>query len=301
MTTSPICGLRSVEIGVPDVAAAEKFYTGLWLLTVAARTATTVYLRGTGAAHHLLSLTHSAQPAVLAITLNSASRKDIDALAASVPAHGGSILRAPGAIDEPGGGYGITFMDPQGRVIRAVCEDARHADAAVVRDRPERLAHAVLHSRDTPAAQAFYEKALGFKLSDRTRIMAFMRCSTDHHSIALADADNDCLNHIAFVMPDLDSVMRGGGRLKEAGYPIQWGPGRHGPGNNLFNYFLGPFDFPIEYTAEVSQVDDSYRTGMPDDWKWPPGRIDHWGIAAGPTTELKAAQRRIGFAKSPKG
>ncbi len=295
-----VCGLRSVEIGVPDVAAAEKFYTDLWLLTVAARTATTVYLRGTGAAHHLLSLTHTEQPEVLAVTLNSASRKEVDALAASVPAYGGSILRAPGAIDEPGGGYGITFMDPQGRVIRAVCEDARHADAAVVRDRPERLAHAVLNSHDTPAAQAFYEKALGFKLSDRTRIMAFMRCSTDHHSIALADADNDCLNHIAFVMPDLDSVMRGGGRLKAAGTPIQWGPGRHGPGNNLFNYFLGPFDFPIEYTAEVSQVDDSYRTGMPDDWKWPPGRIDHWGIAAGPTAELKAAQRRISFAKSLK-
>ena len=94
--------------------------------------------------------------------------------------------------------------------------------------------------------------------------------------------------------------MRGGGRLKEAGCPIQWGPGRHGPGNNLFNYFLGPFDFPIEYTAEVSQVDDSYRTGMPEDWKWPPGRIDHWGIATGPTSELKAAQRRIHFAKTLK-
>ena len=295
-----VSGLRSAEIGVPDVAAAEKFYTDTWLLSVAARTASTVYLRGTGAAHHLLSLTQSEQPQMLAVTLNSASRKEIDALAESVPAHGGSILRAPGPIDEPCGGYGLTFKDPQGRILRAVCEDARHADAAVVRDRPERLAHVVMNSRDTPAAQAFYENALGFKLSDRTRIMAFMRCCSDHHSIAFADADNDCLNHIAFVMLDLDSVMRGGGRLKEAGYPIEWGPGRHGPGNNLFNYFLGPSGFAIEYTAEVSQVDDSYRTGMPEDWKWPPGRIDHWGIAAGPSADLKAAQRQIRFASAPK-
>lgn len=298
MTAPLVNALRSVEIGVPDVTAAEAFYVNTWYLTVAARTASTVYLRGTGAAHHLLSLTQTPQPALLAVTLNSASRADVDALAKTVPAHGGTILRAPAALDEPGGGYGIAFKDPQGRILRAVCEDTRHADAASVRDRPEKLSHVVMNSHDTPAAQAFYEQALGFKLSDRTRIMAFMRCNSDHHNIAFADADNDCLNHIAFLMPDLDSVMRGGGRMKDAGHPIHWGPGRHGPGNNLFNYFLGPADFVIEYTAEVSTVDDSYRTGTPDDWKWPPGRIDHWGIGAAQTAELKAAQRKIGFAAS---
>ena len=300
MTTARVNALRSVEIGVPNIAAAEAFYVNTWHLAAAARTASTVYLRGTGAAHHLLSLTHSPQPELLAVTLNSASRKDIDTLAQTVPAHGGTILRAPGPLNEPGGGYGIAFKDPQGRILRAVCEDARHADAAIVRDRPEKLSHVVMNSHDTPAAQAFYEQALGFKLSDRTRIMAFMRCNGDHHNIAFADADNACLNHIAFLMPDLDSVMRGGGRMKDAGHAIQWGPGRHGPGNNLFNYFLGPADFVIEYTAEVSSVDDSYRTGMPEDWKWPPGRIDHWGIGAPQTPELKAAQRKIGFAASLK-
>ena len=289
-------GLRSVEIGVPDAALAEKFYVDTWHLSVAARSASTVYLRGTGAAHHLLSITQTPAPELLAVTLNSPSRVAIEALALSVPEHGGSILRAPGAITEPGGGYGLSFKDPQGRIIRAICEDARHADATVAANRPERLAHTVLNSRDTAAAQLFYENALGFKLSDRTRIMAFMRCNADHHNIALADADNDCLNHIAFIMPDLDSVMKGGGRMKDAGRAIQWGPGRHGPGNNLFNYFLGPFDFAIEYTAEVATVDDSYRTGQPEDWKWPPGRIDHWGIGTGPSADLKAAQRKIHFA-----
>lgn len=300
MTTPLVNALRSVEIGVPEVAAAEAFYVNTWHLSVAARTASTVYLRGTGAAHHLLSITQTPQSELLAVTLNSAVRADVDALAQSVPAHGGAILRAPGAMDEPGGGYGIVFKDPQGRIMRAICEDARHADAAIVRDRPEKLSHVVMNSHDTPAAQAFYERALGFRLSDRTRIMAFLRCNTNHHNIAFADADNDCLNHIAFLMPDLDSVMRGGGRMKEAGNAIQWGPGRHGPGNNLFNYFLGPFDFVIEYTAEVSTVDETYRTGTPADWKWPPGRVDHWGIGTPPTADLRAAQRRIRFASELK-
>jgi catechol 2,3-dioxygenase len=96
-------------------------------------------------------------------------------------------------------------------------------------------------------------------------------------------------------MPDLESVMRGGGRMKDAGHAIQWGPGRHGPGNNAFNYFIDPFGVVIEYTADVQQIDDSYRVGSPDDWKWPPGRVDHWGISAPPSAELKQAQRSVFF------
>ena len=39
---------------------------------------------------------------------------------------------------------------------------------------------------------------------------------------------------------------------------IEWGVGRHGPGNNVFAYFIGPVGIVVEYTAEVLQVDDSY-------------------------------------------
>ena len=60
-----------------------------------------------------------------------------------------------------------------------------------------------MNSHDVAAGLPFYENALGMRLSDRTRIMAFLRIPQagqgDHHSVALADADNDCLNHVAFV------------------------------------------------------------------------------------------------------
>ena len=52
---------------------------------------------------------------------------------------------------------------------------------------------------------------------------------------------------------------------------IEWGPGRHGPGNNVFCYFLGPEDMPIELTAEMQQIDGSHRAKTPEQWKWPPG------------------------------
>jgi catechol 2,3-dioxygenase len=96
-------------------------------------------------------------------------------------------------------------------------------------------------------------------------------------------------------MPDLESVMRGGGRMRDAGHPIEWGPGRHGPGDNAFNYFIDPNGVAIEYTAEVQQVDDTYQARGPEDWKWPPGRVDHWGISAPPSARLKEVQKQIRF------
>jgi catechol 2,3-dioxygenase len=303
MQATLVSALRSVEIGLPDVAAAERFYTDTWHLSVAARdgdeTNPRVYLRGTGADHHLLALYPSAKAEMRMVTFRSPSSEALDEIAKVAAANGGTVLSPRAQVQEPGGGEAVIVRDPQGRILRFVHGDTRHADAKEVRDRPLRLAHAVMNSHSVPEAQPFYE-ALGFKLSDRTRIMAFLRIPTkprgDHHSIALADADNDCLNNIAFVMPDLDSVMRGGGRLKDAGFAIEWGPGRHGPGDNAFNYFVGPAGFVIEYTAEVEQVDDSYKAGTPEDWKWPTGRVDHWGISQPPSANLKQAQKRIGFA-----
>ena len=296
MQPSLITGLRSVELGVADVAASEAFYTGTWRLSVAARAGTSVYLRGTGAPHHLLSLHPRAGTELLAVTFNAASRSGVDTLAQRISAAGASLEAAPAAITTPGGGYGFAFRDAEGRRFCIVADDTRHADAAVVADLPERLAHVVLNSADADAAMKFFVDALGFKLSDSTRMMHFIRCNADHHNIAFAYAKEATLNHIAFMLPDWESVMRGSGRVRDAGFPIEWGVGRHGPGHNVFAYFVGPEDLVIEYTSEVEQVDDSYVAGTPDEWKWPPGRVDHWGISDPPSQRVKVAQTKIRFA-----
>ena len=293
-----ICGLRSVALSVPDLAAAEAFYTGTWRLVVAERANGVLYLRGSGSDHHLLSLQVApGTPQVLKVTLRARGAAALDAIAKATPAAGGTVERAAAPATDPAGGLALIIRDADGRHIEIVHGDAqRPADVPVPPDQPLRLAHAVLNSHDVEDTRAFFEQALGFVLADRTRIMAFMNCDADHHSIALGDTDNDALNHIAFLMPTLDAVMRGGGRLKDAGLPPQWGPGRHGPGDNAFNYFVDPFGIVIEYTAEVEQIDDGYRPGAPGDWGWPPGRVDQWGIGQMPTDALKQAQRRVLFA-----
>lgn len=291
-----IVALRSVALNVPDLAAAEVFYTRVWHLSVVARVPDALYLRGTGSDHHLLALHRgSGTPQIRHVTLRARSAEALAAIADAALRAGGSVLAPPGRIADPAGGIGLMIRDPDGRVIQVVHGDAMHADAHEAKDRPARLAHVVLNSHDVDATQRWFADALGFTLTDRTRIMAFLNCDHDHHSIAIGITDNDALNHIAFLMPDLESVMRGGGRMKDAGHAIEWGPGRHGPGDNAFNYFIDPFGVVVEYTAEVEQIDASHVARGPADWTWPPGRVDQWGISAPPSARLKEAQRAVLF------
>jgi catechol 2,3-dioxygenase len=292
-----IVGLRSVALEVPDLRRAEQFYTEVWNLQVALRRDDALYLRGSGSDHHLLALHAGGDvPRIRKVTLRAHDAAALEAVAAAVPRAGGRILSPIARLDgEPAGGIGLAFRDPHGRIFEVVHGDARHEPGEATKDRPIRLTHVVLNSHAVDETQAFLEQALGFRLADRTGAIAFMNCNRDHHTLAIGVADNDALNHIAFLMPDGESVMRGGGRMKDAGFAIHWGPGRHGPGDNIFNYFIDPFGIVIEYTAEVEQVDASREAHGPEFWKWPPGRLDQWGISPPPTPVLKEAQKRVLF------
>jgi catechol 2,3-dioxygenase len=296
MSSPWIAALRSVALNVPDLAQAESFYTRVWNLEVAERSAEALYLRGSGSDGYLLALhAGGAQPQIRHVTLRARSAEALAEVAERVLPAGGRILSPMQPLQDPAGGSGFTLRDPHGRVFQVVHGDAQRAEAEPAKDRPLRLTHVVLNSHAVDETQQFLTQALGFTLADRTVAIAFMNANSDHHTLAIGVADNDALNHIAFLMPDGESVMRGGGRMKDAGFPIQWGPGRHGPGNNLFNYFIDPFGVVIEYTAEVEQVDESYRSRGPDEWKWPPGRVDQWGISPPPGATLKEAQKRVRF------
>lgn len=288
-----ISGVRSVDFGVADLESAARFYEDVWGLKAVASGAKSVYLRGTGPNHHILGLHRRPASELLRIDLKSPTRAAVDALHASLAGAGLAELESPAVIDEPGGGYGFAFRDGEGRVIRILTGDQIHADCADQPDKPRKISHVVLNSPDR-AARFFIDK-LGFKLSDQTNRITFLRCGTDHHSIALFKSERPSLNHVAFEMPDLDSVMRGSGRLRDHGIEIEWGVGRHGPANNVFSYFIGPGDFVIEYTSDVDQIDDSYKVGTPEDWKWPPGRIDRWGIHYGPSKRLHETEVKVGF------
>jgi len=249
--------LQSVELRVADVPKTAEFFEKVWGLTPVGNGK----LRGTAGLPYIIGL-EQGKASVRSITF-CGSRAEV--------------------------GKAREVKGPDGETYRFVYETPV-APVPAHRDRPIQLSHVVLNSKDVDAAERFATGTLGFKVTDRTRIMNFVRCNRTHHCIAYARADVSTLHHIAFEMADIDGVMRGIGRMRDAGYAPVWGPGRHGPGNNVFGYFVGPHGGVIEYTAEVEEVGDDYKVGGPNDWGWPPGRTDHWGIASRDTERITAAE-----------
>jgi catechol 2,3-dioxygenase-like lactoylglutathione lyase family enzyme len=301
MPEFPVSAIRSVELGVPDPARAEAFYCNVWGLTVADRQGGLVYLRATGPDHHTLALHTHPTAEILGVSFRVKEAANLGEIAAKARGAGGTILTPPAPNLEPDRGLVMKLATPEGYILRFHHGDLQHSDAAVHSAFPLRLSHVNLNCSDIDVTSRFFQHALGFSLTDRSKAMVFLRCNSDHHAVVLADSGVNGFNHVAFMMPDLESVMRGSGRMIDHRFPIGWGIGRHGPGNNVFAYFVDPFGFVIEYTAEVLQIDDRYEPHGPDYWTWPPGRTDHWGIAPPKSDSVKNSQLAIRFAQPHPG
>jgi catechol 2,3-dioxygenase-like lactoylglutathione lyase family enzyme len=301
MSSCPVRCVRSVELVVTNLAEAARFYEEVWRLKpIEAPPApqageTARFFRGSAGYHHLLGLHAGAQPAVHRIVFDVADRDGIDKLHRAVAAAGAKST-TPANLTSAGGGYGFGCKDPDGRNLGFVCGAADHADTADQADVPRKIAHINLNAKDFDASLAFFTGPLGFRIIDDNAPLWFLHCdNSDHSSIVMAKTNQPTLNHVAFEMPEFDSVMRGMGRMKDAGYPIEWGPGRHGPGDNVFAYFCGPDEVPLEYTAEVLQVDDSYEPRPSTYWKFAPGRSDQWGITQPRSARYYRVQRLFGY------
>ncbi|HUC51905.1 MAG TPA: VOC family protein [Xanthobacteraceae bacterium] len=295
MPSCLIRGVRSVELATTNIEEAARFYETVWMLEPVETRNAARYFRGTAGHHHLLGLHVGTQPAVIRIVFDVADRASVDALHRAVAA-AGAKPGAPGPVAIGGGGYGFGCKDPDGRNLAFVCEAADHADTADKPDRPRKIVHVNLNTRDFDATLKFFTDVLGLRLVDDNAPLWFLHCAnSDHSSIVLAKTNLPTLNHIAFEMPEFDSVMRGMGRMKDNGYPLEWGPGRHGPGDNVFAYFCGPDEVPLEYAAEVLQIDDSYERRPSSYWKYAPGRSDQWGITQPRSARYYRVQRLFGF------
>jgi catechol 2,3-dioxygenase-like lactoylglutathione lyase family enzyme len=290
MTQTTVTGLRSVELAVHDLKQSTEFYRRVWGLDPVASQGDTVHLRGTGREHHAVTLRERPKAALLGVHFEARDRAAVDALHAQAKAFGADVQSAPGPLEaDAGGGYGFRLRTPEGHPLSISADIARHADAATDLSRPTKLSHVVLNSAEVEKQTAFFLDVLGFKWSDSTKMMDFVRCCSDHHSVAFTRSNGPSLNHMAYEMPSIDALMRGAGRLKQSGYEIAWGVGRHGPGNNVFSYFVEPNGFVTEYTTEVEQVDNTYTPHDAKWWEnlnvWP----DRWNMTGPPSTSARHA------------
>jgi catechol 2,3-dioxygenase-like lactoylglutathione lyase family enzyme len=291
MINAKVTGLRGVELGVRDLHQSAAFYSHVWGLEPVGGQGDTIRLRGNGAEHHVVTLRERPTPGLLGVHFAAADHDAVVALHAKAKAFGTAVLGEPADLPrEAGGGFGFSFKSLEGHVLNVSSDVVRHPNVVNDRSRPIKLSHVVLNAARIGDEVTFFIDLLGFKLSDSTQMMDFIRCSADHHSIALARAEGPSLNHMAYEMTSMDGLMRGAGRLKQSGFNIEWGVGRHGPGDNVFTYFVEPNGFVTEYTAEVQQVDETdFEPHDAQYWSNFPMRPCRWGMATQPSNRVRAA------------
>ncbi len=283
--------LRSIELALPNASAAADFLTGIWGLAPAEVRGSTYYLRGSGSYPYLVALEESETSFVRSTTFVCSEERLVE-LSASIASHG--LNAKPVTSDDPGGGHGLIVELAEGELLRFLSRTTE-VESIIGCDLPVKLTHIVFNSVDAEASGTLAEDVLDFRVSDRTKGMVFVRCNEAHHSTAFARAGFASLNHIAFEMEDLEAVMRGIGRLRDHGMTPAWGPGRHGPGDNAFAYFIAPFGAVVEFSTAVEKVPEDYRTGAPEDWTWPEGRIDQWGMSDKDIASLRVAEESFRF------
>ena len=279
--------LRSIELVLPQAKAAAEFLTDIWGLAMSAVINDSYYLRGSGSFPYVIALREGDANAVRTTTFECAAG-ELSSLRERVVASG--LHATPTSSRDLGGGEGLIVELPEGELFRFLV-DAGEVEPLDDKDMPVKLTHVVMNSADAEATGDVLEKVLDFRVSDRTKMMVFVRCNAAHHSLAFARAGFSSLNHIAFEMADVDAVMRGIGRLRDHKMTPVWGPGRHGPGNNMFAYFVAPFGGIVEFSTAVNTVAEDHQPGRPEDWRWPENRIDQWGVSERDNAAISAAER----------
>lgn len=124
----PVIEIRSVELGTPDLAKSEAFYTKVWGLQLQDRDDNAVYLRASGRDHHVLALRAHVTSEVLSVTFRTAAAEGLSKLTDSVQDAGGTVIRPVEPNAAPDGGTVVTLRTPEGFILRLVHGDALHTE-----------------------------------------------------------------------------------------------------------------------------------------------------------------------------
>jgi catechol 2,3-dioxygenase len=141
-----------------------------------------------------------------------------------------------------------------------------------------KLGHVVINVTDLERSVKFYTETLGFSVSDiypESMVpggMAFLRCNSDHHSLALVgalkqSASSAEMHHLAFEVATLDEVLRARDHLRRHQVPIDF-EGRRRAGCQIAVEFRDPDGHRLEIFWGVDQVGSDGGVRPDHEWKW---------------------------------
>ena len=143
------------------------------------------------------------------------------------------------------------------------------------------LQHLTFASEDVVSFQNFYENKLGFQVTDRVvknngeLATCFTTSNHEHHTIACIKSSKKGMDHHSYEVGDWNHIKGWCDHFASNNIKLMWGPGRHGPGNNLFVFIEDIDGNWIEISAELETVH-----GRPvKNWPQEERTLNLWGNA----------------------
>jgi catechol 2,3-dioxygenase len=172
----------------------------------------------------------------------------------------------------------FAIRDPDGNRIEFGV--AAPAGLRTTRSPAARLQHVVFATPEPEALEQFYVGSCGFLISDRVLDDAgglrsvFLNSDPEHHALAIFKASESRLDHHCYETAGWNDLRDWADHFAKRDVLLRWGPGRHGPGNNLFLFVNDPDGNWIELSAELEILEDGRRHGV---WKHEERTLNSWG------------------------
>ena len=190
---------------------------------------------------------------IKSVGLEAYSSEEVHAVAERAAAHGMTIVSREPSL--PVIESSVTLKTVEGHILEVhspmpKTHPIRHQGSGI---QPRFIDHVNLKARDPAKVGDQLESVLGLRLSDRTegRELVWYRAGdTRHHTVAILKGESG-IHHISWEFASMAEFQRLGDILSQRDRRISWGPGRHGPGDNLFSYYIDPTGVVVECCAEM--------------------------------------------------
>jgi catechol 2,3-dioxygenase-like lactoylglutathione lyase family enzyme len=143
------------------------------------------------------------------------------------------------------------------------------------------LTHIKVKTFDPARSAQWWHEHMGLRLSDMIPgTFYWVRCRREHATIALIRGSSHGMHHLGFELESWDEIRRMLDHLAGRGVKIEYGPGRHGPGNSIFTYVVDPWGIRWEFQCDSAPVvADDAPAGVWDPVKGRRGAVNLWGPA----------------------
>jgi catechol 2,3-dioxygenase len=288
MSNRYLAHLAHVELFTPKLEESIAFFENIVGLQVVTRVGESAYLRCWGDHYHSsLILTQGAQPAVGHASWRTWSADDLEQAVASIERAG---TQGEWIEHSVGHGRAYRFLGPSGHPFEIFWEVEKYQAPPELRstypDRPSRpfargvsprqLDHITMATPDVMGDAKWYRDVLGFRFMayntldhDPNRVIfGVVTTNETSHDLGLGGdmpGTRGRLHHLAFWMENAEALLHAADLMLESGTPLEYGPGRHGIGEQMYLYFREPGGVRIELNSL------GYRNYVPDwepqDWK----------------------------------